>query len=315
MFFGATTWVFRWIPPYDKAIDQIAELGYKGIELTVWNHIPGCLEYYTSDTCEHLREKIAEKGMTLTSVFCCPDGAASADPAKRASFVEEFRKSAQIIKELGSPQACMCVSLPFELAAPREISRPTCQEWTVKIPVGLDFDQNFRDFIDSMTKAVRICEELGLRLALEPHPHRYMQNADSMLRILEHIDSPNLGMNVDPSHLFCAGEMPHIVIKRLKDRVFGVHFSDNDSQSNCHWRPGKGKVDWNLTMRALKEVGYNGAINFELEDVPGASGAPSMPIEPAEKITDCNWPSIRNEHELSEAFIRAICEKEGIELE
>lgn len=315
MYFGATTWVFRWIPPYDKPIDQIAELGFKGVELTIWNHIPGCLEYYTPETCEHLKKKIAEKGLTLTSVFCCPDGAASSDPEKRKQFVREFRKSAEIIKMLGSKQACMCVSLPFELVAPREISRPTRQEWTIDIPAGLDFDQNFKDFIDSLEQAVRICEDFGLRLALEPHPHRYMQNADSMLRILEHIDSPILGMNLDPSHLFCAGEMPHIVVKRLKNRIFSVHFSDNDSQTNCHWRPGKGKVDWEMTIHALKEIGYNHVISLELEDVPSAAGAPSMPIEPVNKADECDWPVLRKEYKLAEDFIRDICKREGIEIE
>ena len=40
--------------------------------------------------------------------------------------------------------------------------------------------------------------------------------------------------------------------------------------------PGKGKIDWQAVLVALKDVGYNGVISIELEDVPGVSRR--MPI-------------------------------------
>src|SRR5205085_466634 len=90
-------------------------------------------------------------------------------------------------------------------------------------------------------------------------------------RLMDHVQSPALGMNFDPSHLFPVGEIPHVVIYQIGDRVFHCHFSDNDALTNAHWRPGKGKIDWTAVMRALKDVGFKGVISIELEDVPGVS--------------------------------------------
>jgi sugar phosphate isomerase/epimerase len=91
-----------------------------------------------------------------------------------------------------------------------------------------------------------------------------------MLRLIERTGADNWGMNFDPSHLFPSGDMPQVTIMSLRDRIGHTHFSDNDTFTNVHWRPGKGKIDWYAVMKALKDVGYKGAISFELEDVPGA---------------------------------------------
>jgi sugar phosphate isomerase/epimerase len=92
-----------------------------------------------------------------------------------------------------------------------------------------------------------------------------------MLRLIDHVGSPALGMNFDPSHLFPCGEIPHVVIYELGARVFHCHFSDNDAVTNVHWRPGEGKIDWRAVLRALRETGFDGTISIELEDVPGVS--------------------------------------------
>jgi len=97
-----------------------------------------------------------------------------------------------------------------------------------------------------------------------------MRNAASMMRLIDQVNSPALGMNFDPSHLFPMGEIPQMVIYEVGERVFHTHFSDNDGTSNAHWRPGKGKIDWRGVLQALKAVGYDGVISIELEDVPGS---------------------------------------------
>ena len=45
--------------------------------------------------------------------------------------------------------------------------------------------------------------------------------------------------------------------------------------TNVHWRPGMGKIDWTAMFQALKDVGYDGVISIELEDVPGVSRGPN----------------------------------------
>jgi sugar phosphate isomerase/epimerase len=109
------------------------------------------------------------------------------------------------------------------------------------------------------------------RIALEPHPYRWVNSAQSVLRLMERTGASNLGLNLDPSHLFPSGDLPHYTVYLLGTHIYHTHFSDNDGQSNAHWRPGKGKIDWTALLRALSDVGYDDAISLELEDVPGAA--------------------------------------------
>jgi sugar phosphate isomerase/epimerase len=89
-----------------------------------------------------------------------------------------------------------------------------------------------------------------------------------LLRLFDKVSSPALGANFDPSHMFPCGDLPQVAVRELGSRIFHCHFSDNDGTSNAHWRPGRGKIDWGQTLVALREVGYDGVISIELEDVP-----------------------------------------------
>jgi sugar phosphate isomerase/epimerase len=151
--------------------------------------------------------------------------------------------------------------------------------WSLDVPEGLDWQQGWRDFVETAWRVVTIVEDAGLRYAMEPHPYRYVSNADGMLRLMDHIPSPALGINYDPSHTFPCGDMPHVAVYRLGRRVFHCHFSDNDALTNAHWRPGMGKIDWRAMLKALHEVGFTGTISIELEDVPDVAN-PQRPAGP-----------------------------------
>jgi sugar phosphate isomerase/epimerase len=141
-----------------------------------------------------------------------------------------------------------------------------------------------------------------------------MTSAASMLRLIEQVQSPALGMNLDPSHLFPLGELPHAVVYQLRERIMHCHFSDNDGLTNVHWRPGKGKIDWEALLRALNEVGYDGIISIELEDVPGVSrgraaqhGGYSAAAFAGEAFDQENLMSVE--------YIRSICNRLQIAIE
>lgn len=308
MFLGASSWVFSWAPPYQDAIHSIADLGFKGVELTIWNN-EFMKDYYTSKTNKELKHLIKERGLTLTNVFCLPAGMASPDKKQRENCVVEFRNAVEVAKELGSDLLTTCTSCPFELPFPFEQGRPTSQTWTTDIPKGLDFKKNYEDFIEVMNNLAAVCKEYDVRLALEPHPHRIMKNADSMMRILERVEGDRIGLNLDPSHLFPMGEMAHVVVYQVNKNIFHTHFSDNDAQTNAHWRPGKGKIDWNATVRALNEVGYDSVISLELEDVPGAAGYPGFHRSP-NSIPEL----LEREHKLAIEYMKSVFDQEGIEL-
>ncbi|MBV7328434.1 sugar phosphate isomerase/epimerase [Chloroflexi bacterium TSY] len=308
MYLGATTWTFSWGPPYDEALKTVARLGFKGAELTIWSE-EFLQEYYTPQTNQYLRTLIDDLGLTLTDVFCIPVGIGSTDPKKRSEAVEQFKRVLDAAQQLGTDKVIALPPNPFDIDIPVLLGKATAQEWSVEFPKGVDWRQNWRDMIEVMEQFGQACEEREMRVALEPHPHRMMHNAAGMLRILDQVDSKAIGLNLDPSHLFPMGELPNMVAYEVGEHIFHTHISDNDGQTNAHWRPGKGKVDWRAFLIALQEIGYNGPLSLELEDVPGAAGYPGFNRSPD------STPEIEQQHLLAKDYLTRLCNEVGVDLE
>lgn len=303
MKFGASVWPFQWDPPYEDTLRRLAKLGFEAVELIAWRR--DVLDtYYTPQRVKELRVLIEDLGLELSEFVSTPPGMASPDPAARRQAVEHFKQFVEVAVSLGTNMVNTVSPNPFELQFPRIMLKHVYQEWTLEFDPALDWKQNWADYVDVVRQFCDICEDAGVRYALEPHPYRWMRNAASMMRLMDHVNSPVLGMNFDPSHLFPMGEMPQAVIYEVGDRIFHTHFSDNDGTSNAHWRPGKGKIDWKGVLQALHAVGYDGVISIELEDVPGV----------AHRAQD-STPALDREVLLSMEYLSGLAQELGIDLE
>jgi sugar phosphate isomerase/epimerase len=303
MRFGASVWPFQWEPPYEAALRRIAGLGFRAVELIAWDR--AALDtYYTPGRIAELRAVLDGEGLLLSEFVHTPRGLSSADPERRRAAVEDFRHAADVAVALGTHTINTVAGYPFELRFPHLTERPLAQVWTVAVPPGLDWQANWTAYVEMTRAMCTICEERGLRYAMESHPYRWVCGAASMLRLIDHVGSPALGMNLDPSHMFPMGEMPHVAVYQLGGRVWHTHFSDNDATTNAHWRPGKGKVDWQALLAALHHTGYDGTLSIELEDVPGVG-------RPGRTAT----AEFDDEYRLSMQYLGGLCDEEGIPLE
>lgn len=303
MKFGASVWPFKWDPPYDEGLRRIAAMGFKAVELIAWDRA-ALDDYYTPQQIKHLRTLLDDLGLELSEMVSTPRGMAHPDAAVRNQAVEHFKRLVEVALELGTRTVNAVAPYPFDIAFPRIMLKHVYQEWTVELDPDLDWAQNWADYVAVTRRFCDICEDTGVRFALEPHPYRWMRNAASMMRLIDHVNSPALGMNMDPSHLFPMGEMPQVVVYEVGSRIFHTHFSDNDGTSNAHWRPGKGKIDWKGVLQALKAVGYNGVISIELEDVPGTGTRDQH-----------STGVLDQETMLARDYLSALCAELGIEIE
>jgi sugar phosphate isomerase/epimerase len=268
---GAPVWPFQWNPPYEDAIRRISALGFREVELIAWNR-QALDEYYTPERIRDLRALMEDLGLHLSEFVSTAGAMASGAASERDGVVEYFRRYCAVARALGADTINTVAPVPFNLRVPALKELPVTQVWTTDVPEGLDWQRNWEDFVETMRRIMAIVEDAGLRYAMEPHPYRYVSNADGMLNLIHQVPSPALGINYDPSHTFPCGDMPHVAIYRLGSRVFHCHFSDNDALTNAHWRPGMGKIDWRALLKALHEIGYQGALSIELEDVPDVAG-------------------------------------------
>jgi sugar phosphate isomerase/epimerase len=251
-------------------------------------------EYYTSKKVKELRAFVENEGLEISEFVSTPEGMASPDEKERDQAVEHFKRAVEVAVGLGTGIVNTVSAYPFDLEFPRITDRPHLQQWMVDIPSGLDWKKNWEDYVDVTRRCALICEDAGLRYALEPHPYRHMSNTASMLRLIEHVGSDALGMNFDPSHLFPVGETPHVVIYQLAERIFHCHFSDNDA-----------------VLVALRDTGYDGVISIELEDVPGVSRG-SAPAPGVVKERRSATEEFDRENVLAMEYLKDICAQQNI---
>ena len=95
-------------------------------------------------------------------------------------------------------------------------------------------------------------------------------------------NSPNVGLQFDPSHLVWQFMDPVQAARDFADKIYDVHLKDTEilwhilrrggiqPVNNARWWrfrvPGYGSVDWKGFFSVLAETGYTGAMNIENED-------------------------------------------------
>ena len=317
MKFGASCWPFQWDPPYDDAIRRIAASGFKATELIAWNK-DYLRDYYTPATVANLKAVLDGEGVAISQFVSTPHDLSSPDAAKREAAVDHWKRAVEVGAALGSPLINMVSAHAFGMRDvehfPRITTKPLVQTYHAAVPGGLDWNRNFEDYVASLRACAAACEAAGVALTIEPHPARYVANTDGALRLLEHVGSKAMGVNFDPSHTFPVGDFPNVSVYRLGPHIRHLHVSDNDGVTNVHWRPGMGKIDWTAMFGALKEVGYDGVVSVELEDVPGVSRGPNS-TAPGVYRNPTATDAFVAETVAGMSYLKGICGELGIRVE
>ena len=162
--------------------------------------------------------------------------------------------------------------------------------------IGRDSSKNVEENMELVkeiwTPIMRYAEEKGVRVAIEncpmlftddewPGGQNIMTTPSNWRRVFEILDSPNLGINYDPSH-FVWQQIDYIKpLYEFKDKIFHVHYKDikvyQDKLRDVGVMalpleymtpkiPGLGDVDWGKYISALTDIGYDGYSVIEVED-------------------------------------------------
>ena len=95
-----------------------------------------------------------------------------------------------------------------------------------------------------------------------------VSNTDALLRLMDAVDNDNFGAVVDTGHQHAQKEILPLSIEKLGNRVYYLHASDNDGQTNQHLALGRGTVDWDGVFLALKKHGFSGYVAVDVGRVP-----------------------------------------------
>lgn len=81
--------------------------------------------------------------------------------------------------------------------------------------------------------------------------------------VIKNIHNENVGICFDSGH-YHVHFNDELDFSTFKDRIFAVHFHDNDKSDDLHLMPFDGTLDWENVIKNLKECKYDGPITMEL---------------------------------------------------
>jgi sugar phosphate isomerase/epimerase len=160
------------------------------------------------------------------------------------------------------------------------------RDWTKTV------DENWPRFLKIWKPIIQIRrrprrEDRHRKLPHVLHPRRMARrqkpphHARHLARAFNDIDSPNFGLNYDPSHFILQGMDPLSPLAEFKSKLFHLHAKDvkiNHAALNevgrfdfpLKWHqpriPGYGDINWPQFMAELMRIGYDGPLCIEVED-------------------------------------------------
>jgi len=242
MYFGANT--FIWESPFTtrgtKLFDHIKALGFDAIEIAVED--PTLIE---PKVVKHELERTGLRGI-VCGVFPPTRDISSDDPLVRQTGFEYLKWCIDFAALIGSP----IVGGPMYSCVGKARILPP--------------EERRAEIERSAENLFKLCEYAApreVRLAMEPI-NRFetdmINTVKQGLEMIQLVNHPNLGLHLDTFHMHLEEKDSAAAIRAAGDRVFHVHAAENDRGI-----PGSGQVQWQAIAKALKDIGYNGAVVIE----------------------------------------------------
>lgn len=191
-------------------------------------------------------------------------------------LLERWRELAPEIRSLSSEYGLELLAMEQPSQDPQTMESAFQAAAEIGIPIvncgpgGTKGDEaSLRQSIDSLGNLSRMAEKYGVILCVKAHVGAAIVDTPTTLRAMAAIDSPNFGIDMDPSHIHRAGENPVEALKGVISRVRHIHIRDCKGREQGPGKPelqanGRGDIDLLGYMKVLVENGYDGPVDLEI---------------------------------------------------
>jgi sugar phosphate isomerase/epimerase len=242
---------------FAEAVRRLAAIGYTGIEIMadVPHAWPACL---LEEQKQAIRQALASHNLAISNVNAFMMNAIS-DPRQRywhPSWIEPDRHYRRIRVE----HTMRCLTLARELGSPCITTEPGGP-----VEPGGSWSAALKLFVQELKPVIAHAEKEGVLLLIEPEPGLLIETADQFLELMNHFDSPAVGLNFDIGHFYCAGDDPAPTARRLAPYIRHFHLEDiAATRVHHHLIPGEGAIDFAAVFQVIGEIGYSGWLTIEL---------------------------------------------------
>ncbi len=240
----------------EEAIDAIAAVGYRGLELMA--DIPHAYPQnmpparITSVQAQLRRHGLTVSNINAFTLFACGDTYHPTwiedDAAKRQTRIDHTLRSIELAAAFGAKTISLQPGGPL-------------------IGTTLTRDLAGQRFADALRAVIPAARAARVILAIEPEPGLYIESAAEYLEFKQQYfpNDPTILMNCDIGHLFCVGDDPAQVIRSMPNQIAHIHIEDiGANRVHQHLCPGKGAIDFPQIFQAAADIGYQGRITVEL---------------------------------------------------
>ncbi|MBQ9774057.1 MAG: sugar phosphate isomerase/epimerase [Clostridia bacterium] len=142
-----------------------------------------------------------------------------------------------------------------------------------KAEMKMDGEEWLSRNVEALRTLLSRVEHVDITICLE-NMRSYNESVEILLEIIDRVGSPKLGICLDTGHLNNTHANTHreFILKAGK-HLKALHIADNEGERDQHMMPfGRGNVDFEAVVAALREIDYEGMFNYE---IPGESGCPN----------------------------------------
>ena len=227
--------------PFDRTLKQVGKMQTKYIEI-----VDDGVQALTDKRVAALKEAAKSYGLEYTLHAPFADiNIASPSEAILAASLKRLKQS---------------MAFANELDAKVWVFHPGAKTGISQFYPGAEWKQN----TESIKKIYAEAEDLGLNIAMENLPKKYlfmMHSPEEFMRFYRETNLP-LGIALDLGHANLEGQIEPF-FKLAADRIVHIHASDNHSVDDEHLGIGKGKIDYEWVKQTLSRIGYDKIVMVE----------------------------------------------------
>ncbi len=226
------------------AIKEIAELGYKGIQLRANSYAP------FKDKPQDLKDTIVKNKLAL-AMFSSGNVSIQDDISKD---IELHLNHAKFIKALGGS------SLQITNSSRPKDRLPTSEE--------------LKKYAKNMSAVAKVVlEETGIQAAYHNHMNQLGETPEEVDIIVNEMNTKHIKLLLDVAHYQQGGGVPADAVLKYKSILHATHIKDTrpDTENKSGYRfveLGQGKVDFEAIFANLNKIGFKGWNIIELDSVP-----------------------------------------------
>ena len=251
--------------PLAEGLRKAAEIGCEGVQLYALNPELD-MRSVAAEAVRRAARMIRDCGLAVSSVTGDLPGHGYSVPAEVPECVRMMKRFIDLSLELD----CRVITNHIGVIP----ADPADPDWAV--------------MVDSVGQVAAYAASRGSSLAIETGP----EPAEVLKRFLGAVGSPALGINLDPANLKMVLDAdPAAAVRLLAGRIFHTHAKDGVHYQACDPKVlydafadggfealvartgklfeevplGRGQVDWNAYLAALRDTGYNGFLTIERE--------------------------------------------------